>query len=92
MNEFLQSIGINSYGALKSAFRSNDKDVLNFNNEDTGAITGSDAGGSVTKTLSSIIPENGTARDLSDSEYSSFNIKGLNVNITYDTKVELPTA
>ena len=33
-------------------------------NDDVGAITGSDAGGSTTKTAESIIPENGTLKTL----------------------------
>lgn len=49
-----------------------------LNNSDTGAITGSDAGGSVTKTADSIVPESG---EWTYPNSSSFTINGLTVNI-----------
>lgn len=49
-----------------------------LNNGDTGAITGSDAGGGSTKTADSIVPESG---DWQYPSSSSFNIGGLTVNI-----------
>ena len=49
-----------------------------LNNSDTGAITGSDAGGSVTKTAESVVPESG---DWTYPASSSFTIGGLTVNI-----------
>ena len=57
---------------------------INRNNSDIGAITGSDAGGSTTKTLESIIPESSVAVELTNAEYNSFTKNGLTVNITYD--------
>ena len=53
------------------------------NNEDTGAITGSDAGGTTTKTAKSIIPEATTAVNLTNDQYNSFTRNGLTFNITY---------
>ena len=47
-------------------------------NSDTGAITGSDAGTSTTKTNQSIVPESGSP---SYPSGTSFTIKGLTVNI-----------
>lgn len=55
-----------------------DKCGIILNNSDTGAITGSDAGGSVTKTAESVVPESG---DWTYPPASSFTINGLTVNI-----------
>lgn len=49
-----------------------------LNNSDTGAITGSDAGGGTTKTADSIVPESG---DWTYPASSSFTVNGLTVNI-----------
>ncbi len=49
-----------------------------LSNSDTGAITGADAGGSVTKTAESVVPESG---DWTYPPASSFTIGGLTVNI-----------
>ncbi|MBR1398143.1 MAG: hypothetical protein IJ563_11525 [Selenomonadaceae bacterium] len=56
---------------------------IRINNSDTGAITGSDAGGEETKTAQSIIPETYEAEELTDAEYNSFTKNGLTLNITY---------
>ena len=62
---------------------------INLSNDDTGAITGSDAGGSTVKTATSVISE-GTTLD-SDFADSYFAIGGLNVYIaqrnTYTNQV-----
>lgn len=55
-----------------------DKCGIILSNSDTGAITGADAGGSVTKTAESVVPESG---DWSYPSSSSFTIGGLTVNI-----------
>ena len=47
-------------------------------NEDTGAITGSDAGGSTTKTADNIVPESGA---WTYPASTSFSINGLTVNV-----------
>ena len=49
-----------------------------LNNSDTGAITGSDAGGSTTKTAASIVPESGSWKYPSST---SFKIQGLTVTV-----------
>ncbi|MBQ7197647.1 MAG: hypothetical protein IJS29_00125, partial [Selenomonadaceae bacterium] len=49
-----------------------------LNNSDTGAITGSDAGGSTTKTSESIVPESGTATYPTGT---SFTKRGLTVTV-----------
>ena len=59
---------------------------IRINNEDTGAITGSDAGGKTTKTAESIVPETAKAVKLTDAEYNSFTKNGLTVNVTYAEK------
>ncbi|MBR6888268.1 MAG: hypothetical protein IKN16_07450 [Selenomonadaceae bacterium] len=59
---------------------------IRINNEDTGAITGSDAGGKTTKTAESIVPESAKAVKLTDAEYNSFTKNGLTVNVTYAEK------
>ncbi len=56
---------------------------VRINNKDTGAITGSDAGGKTTKTAESIIPESSKATKLTNAQYNSFTKNGLKVNVTY---------
>ena len=51
---------------------------INLNNTDTGAITGSDAGGSTTKTANSIVPESG---NLINFTGSNFTTNGLTVQL-----------
>ena len=53
---------------------------INLVNEDTGAITGADAGGAETKTPASIVPENGTVADLLSPSTGSTTINGLTFN------------
>ena len=95
LTPFLRTLKIDNYSTLKNKFYKaksgySNQDFLEQicgvrrNNTDTGAITGSDAGGSVTKTSDSIIPESSTAKELSSSEYNSFTKNGFTVNITYD--------
>lgn len=48
-------------------------------NDDTGAITGADAGGSTVKTRNSIVPEVGT---LNDFKGNTFTTKGLTVKLS----------
>ncbi|MBR3747793.1 MAG: hypothetical protein IKN27_12615, partial [Selenomonadaceae bacterium] len=43
-------------------------------NDDTGAISGSDAGGSTTKTAKSVIPESGKKSSLDRSKYGGFEV------------------
>lgn len=61
---------------------------VRLNNTDSGAITGSDAGGKVTKTDQSVVPEAATAKELSAAEYNSFTKNGLKVNVSYLTKTD----
>ena len=57
-----------------------DKCGIDLDNDDTGAITGSDAGGSTTKTASGIVPESGA---LNSSTDDSFTVNGLKVKLGY---------
>ena len=68
VNEAFKAVGAVSYDTFKGKFSSaqsglSTKDFLEqkcgirVSNKDTGAITGSDAGGSTTKTAESIVPE-----------------------------------
>lgn len=56
---------------------------IHLSNADTGAITGSDAGGAETKTAESVVPEATAVRALKTKEYNSFEWNGLTVNVTY---------
>lgn len=75
---------INTMAKDCAAYDGNGEDFLKdmcdivLYNEDTGAITGSDAGGGSTKTPESVVPESGSWRYPSSS---SFTISGLTVNI-----------
>lgn len=51
---------------------------INLDNDDTGAITGSDAGGSTTKTVESIVPESGSLKNFTGS---SFKVNGLTIKL-----------
>ena len=51
---------------------------INLSNADTGAITGADAGGSATKTASSVVPESGSVNSFTGS---SFTTNGLTVQL-----------
>ena len=96
----LKAIGLPGYTSLLNTFNqwyANSSSTkwflsqcdINLDNSDTGAITGSDAGGSKTKTAESIIPESTSAKELTESEYSSFTKNGLTVNIIYDNYNDL---
>ncbi len=50
---------------------------INLDNEDTGSITGADAGGAAVKTAESIVPEKGTIDDLYYPASESTTINGL---------------
>ena len=52
---------------------------INLDNEDTGAITGSDAGGSTTKTNESIVPESGSLKNF---KKNSFTVNGLTIQLS----------
>ena len=47
---------------------------IKLGNDDTGAISGSDAGGSKTKTAKSVIPESGKKSGLDRSKYGGFKV------------------
>lgn len=66
-----------SYNGNGTAFLKNMCGIV-LSNSDTGAITGSDAGGSTTKTASSVVPESGSWKYPSKT---SFKIQGLTVNV-----------
>ena len=55
-----------------------------LDNEDTGAISGSDAGGGSTKTAESIVPENGSWSYPSET---SFTTHGLTVKVPEESKL-----
>lgn len=61
-----------------------DKCGINLNNEDTGAITGYDAGNGVVKTADTIVYESGSAVSPSSS---STTIRGLTINWPTDTNL-----
>ena len=93
-DEALKAVGAKSYKTFTSAFKSAQKGKSNkvfleevcgvrIKNDDTGAITGSDAGGKTTKTAESIVPEKATAKELTAAQYKSFKRNGLTVNVTY---------
>ena len=94
-NAAFKAVGAGNYAAFNSAFSSaksgySNQDFLEqvcgirLNNTDTGAITGSDAGGKTTKTAESIVPETAKAKELTNAEYNSFTKNGLTVNIEYE--------
>lgn len=51
---------------------------INLSNTDTGAITGSDAGGSKVKNYSSVVPESGSIKTFTGTSFSK---NGLKVNV-----------
>ena len=59
---------------------------IDLNNEDTGAITGFDAGGSVVKTQSSVVPENESID--TNFEENSFTVNGLKVMLGDETNIK----
>ena len=56
---------------------------INLNNDDTGAITGWDAGGSVVKDKEDIVPETGALIDFTGD---SFTVNGLTLKLSGDKK------
>ena len=90
-----KAVGAGNYTAFQSTFNAAKKGYSNqdfyeqacgirLNNKDTGAVTGSDAGGKIDKTAESILPETAKAVNLTNAEYNSFTKNGLTVNIEYD--------
>lgn len=53
---------------------------INLDNEDTGTITGFDAGGNVIKTAESVVPENFIGKSVYPPN-NSFSYKGLTINV-----------
>lgn len=51
---------------------------INLDNDDTGAITGSDTGGSIEKNAESIVPEEGSLINFTDN---SFSVNGLTIQL-----------
>ena len=95
-DEAFKAVGAGNYTALEAEFKSARKNYsstqdfceqacgIRLNNEDTGAITGSDADGETTKTAESIMPETAAAEELTNAEYYSFTKNGLTVNVEYE--------
>ena len=94
VNAAFKAVGAGNYAAFQSTFSEaksgmsyqdflEQKCGIRLNNKDTGAITGSDAGGSKVKTAESIVPETAKAVSLTKAQYNSFTKNGLTVNITY---------
>ncbi len=94
VDEALKAVGAVNYAAFKSTFSDaqsglstqdflEQKCGIRLHNDDTGAITGSDAGGKTIKTAESIVPETAKAVSLTKAQYNSFTKNGLTVNITY---------
>lgn len=76
----LATYGASTYSdAANSTFLKNYCGII-LNNSDTGAITGSDAGGSVARTAESIVPESGSVSSLGYPSGSSSTINGLTIN------------
>ena len=93
-DEAFKAVGAVSYDTFKEKFHSAQSGLstqdfleqycgIRVNNKDTGAITGSDAGGKATKTDESIIPEAAKPVSFTKAEYNSFTTNGLKVQITY---------
>ncbi len=64
---------------------------INLPNEDTGAISGADAGGSEVKTPVTVVPENGEIEDLLSPDTTEFTVNGLTFKLdsaTYDPSSE----
>ena len=89
---FLNSIGVENFNTLKSKFSDARKNFssqdfleqkcgVRRNNEDTGSILGRDAGGSIMLSRESIISEQSPIKNLTN--YDSFTVNGLTVNINY---------
>ena len=61
---------------------------IDYSTEDNGAITGSDAGGSTSKTDDSIVPESGSLKNFTGS---SFKVNNLTVKLSGKTYSQLST-
>ena len=64
---------------------------INLPNEDTGAISGADAGGPEVKTPVTVVPENGEIEDLLSPGTTEFTVNGLTFKLdseTYDPSSE----
>ncbi|MBQ4403819.1 MAG: hypothetical protein II857_05355 [Selenomonadaceae bacterium] len=95
-DEAFKAVGAKSYSAFKSKFNTDKASInlmddflkekcdIRLNNDDTGAITGSDAGGDTVKTDESIVPETAKAKNPTSAEYKSFTKGGVTFNIDYD--------
>ena len=66
-----------AYNGDYDAFLRNECNII-LDNTDTGAITGSDAGGASTKTAESVVPESGA---ITYPSSNTFTIQGLTVNV-----------
>ena len=66
-----------AYNGDYDAFLKNQCNII-LDNEDTGAIVGSDAGGGSTKTAESVVPESGS---ITYPSSNTFTIQGLNVTV-----------
>ena len=97
VDEAMKAVGAIRYDVFEQKFSSDEsglsrKDFLEqvcgvrINNNDTGAITGSDAGGKTVNSAESIIPESTKAKELTKAQYNSFTKNGLTVNVSYDEK------
>ena len=62
---------------------------IDYSTEDNGAITGSDAGGSTSKTDASIVPESGSLKNFTGS---SFKVNNLTVKLSGKTYSQLSAA
>lgn len=69
LKSYISADSVNGWKNFLSA-----KCAINFNNTDTGAITGKDAGGSTIKTAESVIPESGSLENFTGSH---FEVNGL---------------
>lgn len=99
-DEAFKAVGAVSYDVFKEKYNNAayGVDYQNFaeqncgvriTNTDTGAITGSDAGGKTTKTAESIVPESAKATKLTAAQYNSFTKNGLKFNINYVAKSDV---
>ena len=86
LNEAIRACSNSQYSTVQSVInemvsdcrRTNNSDTflktycgINLSNTDTGAITGKDAGGSTTKTKSSIVPESGGLQYFTDNSFKA---------------------
>lgn len=87
IDSFMDDIGAHS-GSSEAQQKSFLKEYcgIDLDNEDTGAITGKDAGGETVKTAESVVPETGPASSWSNAPTSgSSTFNGLTINWTNTT-------